>query len=409
MNKKIISILAASLVSASTMISSTVYAESPEYYFQNENEFAEFFLKHVEDTMAQIDYEKSTDGVFDIRILKDSSCDPNDVPYYQIYCSGYDESPNSPEVYLIYNNPFNISINLNINHNSDDSNLYYSRREALTNYLEENYPTYSRDGNNTIKLKSKPGEQIPALNYKELVKDLVENKLIDSADLEFGSATSNSHYPDEFLEPISCFQSTYERAKDKETASKNQDIIDFYAKGKLDCEFGIFMSKDDVPDGMDYTIYSEIDSTSYIGFYNGLAYIPITPEEATKLDAETIDNIQYFRAVPKENTLINQTELLVEINRNVRISGMSIGGKDYAGPGPDIEDISFDITNAVNGDANCDEKFSIADATAILQHLGNPDEYGLSLKGMYNADCGGVMDGVTAADAMFIQSKLAKG
>ena len=75
----------------------------------------------------------------------------------------------------------------------------------------------------------------------------------------------------------------------------------------------------------------------------------------------------------------------------------------------DVDDVGFDITNAVNGDANCDKRFSIADATAILQHLGNPDEYGLSLKGMYNADCGEIMDGVTAADAMFIQSKLAKG
>lgn len=53
------------------------------------------------------------------------------------------------------------------------------------------------------------------------------------------------------------------------------------------------------------------------------------------------------------------------------------------------------------GDANCDGKITIADATAILQHLGNQDKYGLSAKGLINADLTG--GGVTADDAVFIK------
>lgn len=55
------------------------------------------------------------------------------------------------------------------------------------------------------------------------------------------------------------------------------------------------------------------------------------------------------------------------------------------------------------GDANCDGKVEIADATLILQFLTNKDEYNLTEKGMVNADCSNVGDGVTASDALAIQ------
>ncbi len=56
----------------------------------------------------------------------------------------------------------------------------------------------------------------------------------------------------------------------------------------------------------------------------------------------------------------------------------------------------------VAGDANCDGKVSIADSTAILQHLGNQDKYGLSAEGLKNADVDG-NDGVSTNDALVIQ------
>ncbi len=55
------------------------------------------------------------------------------------------------------------------------------------------------------------------------------------------------------------------------------------------------------------------------------------------------------------------------------------------------------------GDANCDGKVEIADATLILQFLTNKDEYSLTEQGMKNADVIGDNDGVTAQDALVIQ------
>ncbi len=55
------------------------------------------------------------------------------------------------------------------------------------------------------------------------------------------------------------------------------------------------------------------------------------------------------------------------------------------------------------GDANCDGKVEIADATLILQFLTNKDEYSLTTQGMKNADVSGNGDGVTAQDALTIQ------
>lgn len=55
------------------------------------------------------------------------------------------------------------------------------------------------------------------------------------------------------------------------------------------------------------------------------------------------------------------------------------------------------------GDANCDGKVEIADATLILQFLTNKDEYKLTDQGMLNADVVGNGDGVTAQDALVIQ------
>lgn len=60
------------------------------------------------------------------------------------------------------------------------------------------------------------------------------------------------------------------------------------------------------------------------------------------------------------------------------------------------------------GDANCDGDVNIADATAIIQALGNKDKYGLSDKGKVNGDCYNVGDGVTGMDALAIQMLEAK-
>lgn len=66
------------------------------------------------------------------------------------------------------------------------------------------------------------------------------------------------------------------------------------------------------------------------------------------------------------------------------------------------------IVPTLSGDANMDGKITIADSTAILQSLGNPDKYGLSANGYANADCYKQGGGVTANDALAIQMYDAK-
>ena len=67
-----------------------------------------------------------------------------------------------------------------------------------------------------------------------------------------------------------------------------------------------------------------------------------------------------------------------------------------------------DQNEILYGDANYDGKVSIADATAILQYIANRDKYKLTDKGMKNADCCDVGDGITAKDALAIQKLDAK-
>ncbi len=66
-----------------------------------------------------------------------------------------------------------------------------------------------------------------------------------------------------------------------------------------------------------------------------------------------------------------------------------------------------EIKVTLKGDANCDGKVTIADATTILQSLGNPDKYNLSAQGEKNADVTG-NDGVMPSDAVMIQAYDAK-
>ena len=63
---------------------------------------------------------------------------------------------------------------------------------------------------------------------------------------------------------------------------------------------------------------------------------------------------------------------------------------------PIIDDIMY-------GDANVDGVITIADATAILQAVGNPDKYALSEQGAKNADVYQRGDGITGADALSVQ------
>nr|AEV58663.1 scaffoldin C [Ruminococcus flavefaciens] len=58
---------------------------------------------------------------------------------------------------------------------------------------------------------------------------------------------------------------------------------------------------------------------------------------------------------------------------------------------------------SLRGDANLDNKVSVADAVAILQSIANKDKYALKPQGAVNGDVEGNNDGITGADALRIQ------
>ena len=60
------------------------------------------------------------------------------------------------------------------------------------------------------------------------------------------------------------------------------------------------------------------------------------------------------------------------------------------------------------GDANCDGKVTVADATAILQSIANSDKFALKAQGKINADIVDNGEGVTSKDALAIQMMDAK-
>nr|MDE6784051.1 hypothetical protein [Ruminococcus sp.] len=65
---------------------------------------------------------------------------------------------------------------------------------------------------------------------------------------------------------------------------------------------------------------------------------------------------------------------------------------------PSTEEPTTD-SDILYGDANCDGEVSVADATLILQVLGNGDKYHLSEQGSKNADCCDTGDRLSAVDA----------
>ncbi len=69
----------------------------------------------------------------------------------------------------------------------------------------------------------------------------------------------------------------------------------------------------------------------------------------------------------------------------------------------EVTTVTTPAVNILLGDANCDGSVNIADATAIVQFLGNRDKYGLSPQGEINADVYNTGDGVTGMDALFLQ------
>ncbi|MBR6580571.1 MAG: hypothetical protein IKK66_04665 [Ruminococcus sp.] len=403
--KRFLTALTASVLSVSALSSFTASAEN-ETPVSNNDYIAEQLIKELDEYMAEKGYVKANEKFYPLyfeRPYFSRLYNPNS--YQLAYFEDYENRPDCPGVW-------------GVNVDSAYIDLYCEFSEGIStddinNYIKEKHPEFE-DNKFNGKIFHIRDYRIPAndkIDIKGLIDELKENNMIETAELRYGDIQERSGYAGHHMEPMSWFRPTevFSSIADEFITTK-QDILDYYAAGNIDCEFGIIVITEKLPEGVEYIPFGDMYNIDY---YNKTAdyhgYIPITPEEAAELDKEIFDAIEFFSAVPHENTLENQIDLLYEINNDVYIYSNDIGYADGGGRNLPLMTIEVDVTNAINGDANCDKKFTIADSTAILQSIGNPDKYGLSLEGEYNADCSGTFDGVTAADAVFIQRKLAKG
>nr|AEV58507.1 scaffoldin C [Ruminococcus flavefaciens] len=95
----------------------------------------------------------------------------------------------------------------------------------------------------------------------------------------------------------------------------------------------------------------------------------------------------------------------VKVNFNVKpnAGSVTIGSEETTTTPPATTTTENKPGVSLRGDANLDNKVSVADAVAILQSIANKDKYALKPQGAVNGDVEGNNDGITGADALRIQ------
>lgn len=214
-----------------------------------------------------------------------------------------------------------------------------------------------------------------------------------------------------------------------------QEASDYFKFGEKDMEFysykkigetavtcydggtNIYISDDYGLVGCHYRYYRYEDGTTFLRSETGLISFyeyQLNNENDTKAleNYLTDNNIPYTVSgntielqFDIETTIYEEMKVYSDIKEN---TGFVC---DWVMPALAIQ--ITDVENALpektlDGDANEDGKVDIADASAIIQHIGNPAKYGLTIQGMANADCYNTGDGVTGMDAIAIQ-KLEAG
>ena len=409
MKKRIISLA----LSAITAVSACPFAVSAEESSSYKNsamydEITEIIESKVDEYMTAAGNIKAPDDFLSLcqkrpYLPVDESAE---VLRQLTYFVNYEKRPQKPDVWLVDIDPTAVVLCFTYSEGITDNDLNKYANEKGGEYAKLYFSAAATELTGYI--KSYPEN----LDIKAFINELKENGLIETAEIEYGKILNTGAKPAFYICPTSCFTSTeaFGNMISEEDITTNADILEWYSKSNIECEFGVLIAKDKIPENVDFTPYEEINKEKYDFFFypEYYGYISLTPEEAAKLDSELIANIEYFSAVPYELSfelsLENQIGLLSEINRNVNISSNKISQTSLGGSLP-IKGVTIDALNAVNGDANCDNIQSMADAAAILQAIGNPDKYKLSAQGEFNADF--ACDGLTVDDAVRIQKKLA--
>ncbi len=132
------------------------------------------------------------------------------------------------------------------------------------------------------------------------------------------------------------------------------------------------------------------------------AYTPGTPV-IIYISADELCSVEFNGKTFKE---CNYVECPIDSNGTYKVTATDKSGN--------VSTKEFEITymtsadqNLLYGDANVDGNVTLADSTAILQSISNPDKYKLSSEGEKNADCFSPGSGITANDALAIRELYA--
>ena len=139
------------------------------------------------------------------------------------------------------------------------------------------------------------------------------------------------------------------------------------------------------------------DGKLLIGYYYG------------EVDAISIDNIEIYYADAPTTTITTTATTATKPTTTTSATTAATTKATTAATTVATTTAPVTTTEAslkvtIWGDANCDGAVDLADATAIIQHIGNEGKYALSEQGALNAN---IVDnegsGITGADAMLIQ------
>ncbi|MDE6520909.1 MAG: dockerin type I repeat-containing protein [Ruminococcus sp.] len=228
----------------------------------------------------------------------------------------------------------------------------------------------------------------------------------------------------------------------------DERITDILSSYEVDCRVedygnGTYLYIGSIPDNFPYIreIYNKIAEISHLsdfyirggGIYaSGSGYIPFVSPTRYELSEKQIaslteyvmeknldftiergklvseacaihDDLYIFELIPNYDIEFDEhlqiaADIATTLGINIPIVYQSSAGTVVSGSG------NIDVLNSMDGDANEDGDMNIADATAIVQAIGNKDKYGLTAQGEFNADLDG--NGLTGADAVAIQQKL---
>nr|AEV59170.1 scaffoldin C [Ruminococcus flavefaciens] len=144
--------------------------------------------------------------------------------------------------------------------------------------------------------------------------------------------------------------------------------------------------------------FCTITGTVAAGTANGtVSEITVLPTSRETYDSSGVMNDAFDCGYLKDG---------VKVNFNVKpnAGSVTIGSEETTTTPPATTTTTKNKPGvSLRGDANLDNKVSVADAVAILQSIANKDKYALKPQGAVNGDVEGNNDGITGADALRIQ------